>query len=112
MIITTCLVALSLSFENITESPISVICALGIIRFSEYKYKIQTAVKNFCMSKVSVDLGSIYIIMSYIQNNVVIFKEQNTPILCFKCGHSIPEGKSSKTLTVFLEDKKVTLKIT
>lgn len=47
--------------------------------------------------------------MSYIQNNVVIFKEQNTPVLCFKCGYSIPEGKSSTTLTIFLEDKKVTL---
>ena len=88
--------ALSFSFENITKSPISVICALGIIRFSEYKYKIQTAVKNFCMSKVSVGLGSIYIIMSYIQNNVVTFKGQNTPILCFKCGHSIPEVKVQK----------------
>lgn len=58
------------------------------------------------MSKASLDLGSIYKIMSYTQKNVRL-KRQNSQILCSKCEHRYPEGKDPKILVTFFEDKKV-----
>lgn len=60
------------------------------------------------MSKVSVDLGSIYIIMSYIQNHTVTFKEGKALQYCVSNVDTAFQV-SSKTLTIVLEDKKVIL---